>query len=162
MSEKQPYLTDISNKTLVWVSLHRAASLLLVAILVIGCGSGSEELVVVVRVTGCVYDGPTEIAAGDHNLVISPSGGGRLVAEVHRLDEGFGLSDVTAHYSSGSSSPPVFTTPFGSAERLNEQTLARESLTLSAGEYVVVCVTMFGSANEVALPVAAVTVIDSN
>ena len=114
------------------------------------------------RANGCVYDGPSQVTAGEHNLVISPSGGGRLAAEVIKLDEGFSLAEVVAHYSSGTSSPPTFTTSFGLVERLNEQTLARESLTLTAGEYVVVCLTMFGSANEVAQPVAAVTVTDSN
>ena len=114
--------------------------LLVVALL--GACSTEREL----TITGfgpCIYGGPSELAAGEHEFVVS----GDASVDVYILDADVGYDDIASHYESPDARrhPPGGTRIFTVMNEagLNDDRSAQNSTsrrhTFSPGEYAVVC-----------------------
>lgn len=113
----------------------------LVVALVGGCSA--ERQLTITAFGPCAYDGPSELAAGEHEFVVS----GDAIVDVYVLDADANYDDVVAHFESPDSRrhPPGGTRIFTVANQagLQDDRSAQNSTsrrhTFSAGVYAVVC-----------------------
>ena len=142
--------------------MRRWSAVIAIALTLIGCGAASEELVIIGSdSTGCSYDGPAELAAGVHKLVIGPSGGGHLIATVHEIDTDVTPAQIVDHYQAGGDPFPEFMTPVATIERVNPLAFVTESHQFHPGEHVIVCIEVDSTGPDVARPIAFLTVTEN-
>ena len=124
--------------------------MLAIAALLAGCDS-SESDIVLTAATQCHYEGPVEIAAGEHDVVVF----GEAEVDFYLIDVAASYQSIIDHYRAEDPAhhPPGATRMFGVANQpgLHEDRSAQDgtsrTLDFAPGSYAVVCEWSSGDAS---------------